>query len=129
MRKVMKSDDEWRRELGSARFRVLREAATEAPYTGELLDDFAPGEFLCAGCGAVLFDAADKFGSHCGWPSFSAAKSPEVVEERVDSSHSMQRTEVLCAACGSHLGHVFADGPDPAGVRYCINSLALRRKS
>ena len=125
--KILKSNEQWRAELPRARYLVLREAATEPPYSGELFDDFEPGRFCCAACGAEIFDAKDKFASHCGWPAFSDVISPQVIEQKTDNSHGMLRTEVLCAACDSHLGHVFCDGPEPTGVRYCINSLALKR--
>ena len=124
--KVTKSDPEWRAELTPERYAVLRERATERPFTGEYADEKAPGMYRCAGCGAPLFDAETKFESGTGWPSFTAPMDHEAVETERDRSLFMERTEVLCASCGGHLGHVFDDGPREAGgKRYCINSCAL----
>jgi len=124
---VFKSDEEWREILGPERFAILRQAATERPWTGELLDEHRAGTYSCGACGAVLFTADTKFDSHCGWPSFYEAIDPNAVELREDRSFGMVRTEVLCANCGSHLGHVFPDAPQtPTGDRYCMNSLALK---
>ena len=108
---------------------MLREKSTEAPFSGEYDHTFEPGTYRCAGCGAELFDSDAKYDSGCGWPAFTAPAEAGAVDEEVDTSHGMVRTEVLCAACGGHLGHVFPDGPGPAGVRYCINSAALRHES
>lgn len=123
---VEKSDDEWREQLGDEQFTVLREAATERPWTGELLDEERAGVYACAACGAELFKSGTKFDSGCGWPSFYESVRPEAVELIEDTSLGMVRTEVRCATCGSHLGHVFPDGfGTPTGDRYCMNSIAL----
>jgi peptide-methionine (R)-S-oxide reductase len=121
---IRKSDDEWRGELSSDRYSVLRKAATEAPFSGSLLHVDADGVFSCGGCHQILFTSAQKFDSGCGWPSFDACE-PGTIVERVDRSLFRQRTEILCSKCGGHLGHVFDDGPTPSGLRYCVNSLAL----
>ena len=126
MSKVVKSEREWRAELTPEQYRVLREKGTEAPFSGEYDHVFEPGAYLCAGCGAELFGSDAKYDSGCGWPAFSAPASGEAVDEEVDTSHGMVRTEVTCASCGGHLGHVFPDGPRPTGLRYCINSAAIR---
>ncbi|NUB92950.1 peptide-methionine (R)-S-oxide reductase MsrB [Haloterrigena sp. SYSU A121-1] len=118
------SDVEWRDRLSEEEYRILREAGTEPPFSGEYVDHKADGTYACAGCGAELFDGDTKFESGCGWPSFYDVDDDRV-ETRLDTSHGMRRTEVLCANCGGHLGHVFEDGPDPTGKRYCINSVAL----
>ncbi|MBV0895456.1 peptide-methionine (R)-S-oxide reductase MsrB [Microbacterium sp. NC79] len=123
---VNKSDAEWREKLDANQFAVLREAATERAWTGELLDEHRAGLYTCAGCGAELFQSGTKFDSGCGWPSFYESVRPEAVELIEDNSHGMVRTEVRCAGCGGHLGHVFPDGfGTPTGDRYCMNSLAL----
>lgn len=123
---VNKSESEWRAALDANQFAVLREAATERAWTGELLDEHRAGLYTCAGCGAELFQSGTKFDSGCGWPSFYESVRPEAVELIDDTSHGMVRTEVRCAACGGHLGHVFPDGfGTPTGDRYCMNSLAL----
>ena len=123
--KVQLGDEEWRARLTPEQYRILRKAGTEPPFSGALLDVKEEGEFRCAGCGEPLFDSAAKFDSGSGWPSFTAPMDEEAVEERVDESHGMVRTEVRCAKCSGHLGHVFPDGPGPGGLRYCINSAAL----
>ena len=123
---VEKSEAEWRAELDAESFAVLRQAATERAWTGELLDEHRAGLYTCKGCGNELFKAGTKFDSGCGWPSFYESVNPEAVELRPDLSLGIERTEVLCAKCGSHLGHVFPDGfGTPTGDRYCMNSLAL----
>lgn len=121
-----KSDEQWRAELSADQYAVLRQAATERPWTGELLDESRAGLYTCAACGNELFVSGTKFDSHCGWPSFYESVRPEAVELIEDRSHGMLRTEVRCAQCGSHLGHVFPDGfGTPTGDRYCMNSIAL----
>jgi peptide-methionine (R)-S-oxide reductase len=121
---VIKSDEEWRRQLGEARYAILREAGTEAPFSGSLLDIDEQGVFTCGGCGQVLFRSAQKFDSHCGWPSFDDCE-PGTIIERPDHSLLRARTEILCSRCGGHLGHVFDDGPTATGLRYCVNSLSI----
>lgn len=125
MAKVEKSEEQWRRELTPEQYRVLREKGTEAPFSGEYDELFEPGTYRCAGCGTELFASEAKYDSGCGWPAFSAPAGEDAVEDETDVSHGMIRTEVLCASCGGHLGHVFPDGPQPTGLRYCINSAAL----
>ncbi|MGE3334341.1 MAG: peptide-methionine (R)-S-oxide reductase MsrB [Rhodospirillaceae bacterium] len=128
MAKISKSEDQWRSELTPEQFRILRQKGTERPFTGAYNDFKGAGTFVCAGCGADLFDAATKFNSGCGWPSFTAPASSDAVEKHRDTSHGMVRVEITCANCGGHLGHVFPDGPAPTGDRYCINSASLSLK-
>jgi peptide-methionine (R)-S-oxide reductase len=123
--RVQKTDAEWQAELDPDRYQVLRCGATEAPWSGELNLVHDDGVFRCGACGAELFRSDTKFDSGSGWPSFFAPVNEDAVETEEDLSHGMRRTEVRCAACDSHLGHVFPDGPQPTGLRYCINSLAL----
>jgi peptide-methionine (R)-S-oxide reductase len=122
---IQKSEKEWKAELSPERYRVLREKGTEPAWSGALLDVHDPGLFRCAACGAALFRSDDKFESGSGWPSFTRAAEEGIIEEHPDSSHGMVRTEITCAGCGGHLGHVFPDGPRPTGLRYCVNSLSL----
>jgi peptide-methionine (R)-S-oxide reductase len=121
---VEKSEEEWRRELSPEAYRVLREHATERPGTSPLNAEKREGTFVCAGCGAPLYDSETKFESGCGWPSFYEAREGSV-ETSEDRSLFMVRTEVHCAKCGGHLGHVFPDGPQPTGLRYCMNGVAM----
>ena len=124
---VNKSDEEWRAELTPEEFHVLRQAGTEAPYKGEYTDTETEGIYRCRACGTELFRSTEKFHSHCGWPSFYDPADSDAVELITDNSHGMARTEVRCANCGSHLGHVFSgEGyPTPTDQRYCINSISL----
>lgn len=123
--RVEMSDQEWREKLSPERYAVLRQAATEPAWSGELLHVDGEGTFTCAGCGAALFTTGDKFESGTGWPSFNRAVAEGTIEEHEDRSFLMRRTEINCARCGGHLGHVFPDGPAPTGLHYCVNSLSL----
>jgi peptide-methionine (R)-S-oxide reductase len=119
------NDDEWREMLSDEEYRILRESGTEPRFSSDLIDVKDEGVFTCAGCGTELFDSDRKFESETGWPSFWDVYQEGNVETQPDNSHGMQRTEVVCAECGGHLGHVFDDGPEPTGKRYCINGAAL----
>jgi len=123
--KLNLSDAEWRERLTPEQYAILRQAGTERAFTGKYEKNKATGVYQCAGCGAPLFASASKYESGCGWPSYTAPLESEVVEELRDMSHGMVRTEVRCARCDGHLGHVFPDGPGPTGLRYCINSASL----
>jgi peptide-methionine (R)-S-oxide reductase len=126
---VFKTDEQWKRELDQFEYQVLRLGGTERAYTGELLDEKRAGDYHCRGCDAFLFEADTKFDSHCGWPSFYKPQDNEAIEYIEDRAHGMLRTEVRCAKCGGHLGHVFDDAPQtPTGDRYCINSVSITFK-
>ena len=124
--KVELSEEEWRAKLTPEQYYILREAGTERAFTGKYDKHYDAGEYMCAGCGTRLFDSDAKYNSGCGWPAFTNPAEDDTIEERRDISHGMIRTEVLCAKCGGHLGHVFPDGPpEEGGMRYCINSASL----
>ncbi|WP_395408084.1 peptide-methionine (R)-S-oxide reductase MsrB [Pseudoduganella sp. UC29_106] len=123
--KLIKSDAEWRAQLDSMQYQVTRHAATERAFTGKYWDHHEHGIYRCVCCGTALFASDTKFDSGCGWPSYFAALDPDKVIEKVDRSHGMLRTEVICGVCDAHLGHVFPDGPPPTGLRFCINSASL----
>lgn len=124
--KIEKTDEEWRRELTPEQYRVLRQKGTERPFTGEYVTTMEDGTYRCGACGEELFTSDSKFNSSCGWPSFTAPATKESVAYHDDRTFGMRRTEVTCTNCGSHLGHVFDDGPGPNGLRYCINSVSLK---
>jgi peptide-methionine (R)-S-oxide reductase len=125
MTDMPQTETEWRAKLTPDRYQVLRQGATERPFTGEYWDSKAEGVYRCAGCGEKLFASDTKFESHSGWPSFFKPLAEGVIDEEKDRSHGMVRTEIKCAGCGGHLGHVFDDGPNPTGLRYCVNSASL----
>ena len=123
--KKEKSEEEWKSVLTDEQYKVLREKGTEPAFSGQLLDNKEHGTYTCSGCGEPLFSAEKKFDSGSGWPSFYATMDNNNIEEKLDKSQGMIRTEVLCSSCGGHLGHLFPDGPNPSGMRYCINSASL----
>jgi peptide-methionine (R)-S-oxide reductase len=125
---IPQNEEEWKGVLTPEQYHVLREKGTERPFTGAFWDHHDPGHYVCSGCGADLFTSDSKFDAHCGWPSFYEALDPSKIAEHEDRSHGMRRVEVTCANCGGHLGHVFPDGPQPTGLRYCINSVSLSFK-
>jgi peptide-methionine (R)-S-oxide reductase len=123
--KMQKSNEEWAKELSPDQFRIAREKGTERAFTGKYWDTHTPGMYKCVCCGAPLFDSNTKFESGSGWPSFYDAVNKDAIETDVDTSHGMRRVEIHCAKCGCHLGHLFDDGPNPTGMRYCVNSASL----
>ncbi len=126
MEKITRSEKEWREQLSADEYRVTREQGTERAFTGRYWDNKAKGTYHCVCCGLPLFDSATKYDSGSGWPSFWQPLEPSHVATRSDGSHGMERTETVCPRCDAHLGHVFPDGPEPTGLRFCINSLSLR---
>jgi len=126
---IKKTDEEWRKLLSPVQFNILRQKGTERPFTGEYDDLFAEGKYFCAACGTELFTSKTKYNSGCGWPAFYEPSVNQNIIEITDTTHGMKRVEVICAKCGGHLGHVFPDGPPPTGLRYCINSGALKFES
>ncbi len=125
MNKILKTNKEWQKVLSEELYRIARERGTEPPFSGKYVSVTEAGTYRCACCGEALFSSNAKFDAGCGWPSFDAPMAAEALEARPDHSHGMVRTEILCARCEAHLGHVFPDGPTPTGLRYCINSLSL----
>jgi len=128
MKKVEKTEEEWKKELTPEQYRVVRQKGTERPFSGEYVHTKEPGVYLCVACGQELFSSSAKYDSGSGWPSFFEPVAKENIETAEDTSHFMKRTEIMCSRCGSHLGHVFEDGPQPTGLRYCVNSASLRLK-
>lgn len=127
--RVEKSDDEWRNVLSEEEFRVMRAKGTERAHSSSMCTLFSPGRYACACCDTELFDSGEKFDSGTGWPSFTQPTADNVIGYHADLSHGMRRVEVTCAVCDAHLGHVFPDGPEPSGLRYCINGVSLKKRS
>lgn len=128
MSEIEKTEQEWRAQLSEEEYRVCRQKGTERAFTGEYWNVWEPGKYKCTCCGAELFDADTKFDAGCGWPSFYQPADDDLIAEHRDTSHGMVRVEVTCKRCGSHLGHVFTDGPQPTGLRYCINSVSIKHE-
>lgn len=124
-RKIVKNDDEWRAQLTAEQYRICRGKGTEPPFTGKYNKHYEPGQYRCSCCGALLFESTHKFDSGSGWPSFWQVNDPRFIAEHSDVTYGMVRTEITCAQCDAHLGHVFPDGPEPSGMRYCVNSVSL----
>ncbi|MDC1296581.1 peptide-methionine (R)-S-oxide reductase MsrB [Alphaproteobacteria bacterium] len=128
MKKILKTDSEWRKILTEEEFLITRKKGTEAPFSGKEYNIINEGSFKCKCCDADLFNSNSKYDSGCGWPSFFEQISPEAIKKKTDYSHGMLRIEIMCAQCDSHLGHIFDDGPKPTGQRYCVNSLSIKYK-
>lgn len=126
-RRVEKTEEEWQAQLSSAQYKILRQKETESPYRNAFCRSYEPGQYVCAGCGSLLFNATEKYHAISGWPSFTQPATKGAIKYRYDFSHRMERIEVQCNVCDGHLGHVFPDGPEPSGLRYCINSASLHQ--